>query len=62
MDDMLSYKYKLIVDKASDAIISIDDRGYITDFNKSAEIMFGYSKAEVKGQKVNILMPSPHRE
>ena len=40
MDDMLSYKYKLIVDKASDAIISIDDRGYITDFNKSAEIMF----------------------
>lgn len=56
------HKYKLIVDRASDAIISIDSGGYIIDFNRSAEIMFEYNKSELYGQKVNILMPSPHRE
>jgi len=54
--------YKLIIDKASDAILSIDKNGYILDVNQSAEDMFGYSKSELLHQKVNILIPSPHRE
>jgi PAS domain S-box-containing protein len=47
---------------AADAIITIDQRGIIDGINPAAERMFGYSQAEVLGQNVSILMPSPYRD
>jgi len=53
---------RAIVETATDAIITIDERGTIASFNQGAERMFGYVAGEVMGQRVNMLMPSPDSE
>lgn len=45
-----------------DAMVVIDERGAILSFSAAAEKMFGYSEAEVLGENVSMLMPSPDRE
>jgi PAS domain-containing protein len=50
-----------ILDNAIDGIITIDSRGTVDSFNRSAERIFGYPADEVIGQNVSILMPEPHR-
>ena len=45
-----------------DAMVVIDETGTILSFSAAAERTFGYSEADVIGQNVNILMPSPDRE
>ncbi|MBB3764921.1 two-component system sensor histidine kinase NtrB [Sphingomicrobium lutaoense] len=51
-----------IAEAVPDAMILIDETGHIEAFSKSAEQMFGYGEAEVLGENVSMLMPSPHRE
>ena len=51
-----------ILNNSEGAIITMNDKGCIQTFNKTAETMFGYNKHEVLGKNVNILMPSLHRE
>ena len=46
-----------IEETSLDAIITITDHGLIRSFNPAAEKLFGFSKAEVMGQNVSILMP-----
>ncbi|MDX9974961.1 MAG: PAS domain S-box protein [FCB group bacterium] len=53
---------RAIVENAVDAIITITEQGIVQYFNPSAERMFGYCAAEVRGLNVSTLMPSPHRE
>ncbi|HHY85519.1 MAG TPA: PAS domain S-box protein [Verrucomicrobia bacterium] len=55
-------RLRAILETAVEAIITIDERGQIESFNRAAERMFGYSAAEVIGQNVSLLMPSPYRE
>lgn len=50
-----------IVGIAADAIICMDDLQRITFFNSGAEQIFGWSSAEVLGQRIEILMPERHR-
>jgi len=45
-----------------DAMVVIDERGHILSFSAAAEQMFGFTQAEVVGENVSILMPSPDRE
>jgi len=45
-----------LIQTSQDAVISIDRHGGIILFNPAAERMFGYTQAEVIGQKVNMLM------
>ena len=45
-----------LIQTTQDAVISIDRQGCIILFNPAAEHMFGYTQAEVMGQKVNFLM------
>ncbi len=49
-----------ILDNLLCGVVTIDDRGIMQDFSKTAEKMFGYSASEVVGKNVSILMPNPY--
>jgi len=49
-----------LVETTQDAVITIDRQGYIELFNPAAERIFGYSREEISGQKVQLLMPEPY--
>ena len=51
---------KAIVDSTVDGIVTIDHMGNVQTFNKACENLFGYSKDEVIGKNVNMLMPEPY--
>ena len=51
-----------ILETVPDAMIVIDEVGRIISFSAAAERMFGYSEAELLGENVSTLMPSPDRE
>ncbi len=60
--EMKEREFAAVFHSTVDGIILIDDRGIIESFNRSAEVVFGYTSAEVKGRNVSMLMPMPHRE
>ena len=45
-----------------DAMVVIDEKGTILSFSAAATKMFGYGEADVLGQNVKMLMPSPDRD
>ncbi len=49
-----------IMDTVIDGIITIDPKGMVQSFNKSAERIFGYMGHEVTGKNIKILMPEPY--
>lgn len=51
-----------ILDTIPDAMIVIDEQGRILSFSTAAEEMFGFREAELLGENVSTLMPSPDRE
>jgi PAS domain S-box-containing protein len=51
---------RTLIETTQDALVSIDRQGRVVMFNPAAERMFGYSKAEIAGQKVNRLMAEPY--
>jgi len=46
-----------IVESSDDAIVAKDLNGIITNWNKSAERIFGYTESEVLGKPITILIP-----
>ena len=55
-------KFAGIVSISADAIISVDDAFRITDFNRGAERIFGWSAYEILGQPLDVLIPERWRE
>jgi two-component system, LuxR family, sensor kinase FixL len=51
-----------ILETVPDAMVVIDDHGIVKSFSSTAVRLFGYSSAEVLGQNVKTLMPSPYRD
>ena len=51
-----------ILETVPDAMVIIDAKGRILSFSKAAERLFGFAEAELVGENVSTLMPSPDRE
>jgi len=50
-----------IINSATDAIITINEDHVIVGFNRGAEQMFGYSRAEALGQDLTLIIPPPYK-
>jgi PAS domain S-box-containing protein len=46
-----------IVEAASEAIIFADREGRIRLWNRGAELVFGYTSAEVMGERLDLIIP-----
>jgi PAS domain S-box-containing protein len=55
-------RYRQLTEQTRDAIVLADQAGTITLFNPAAQVMFGYSEPEVRGQPLTILMPQELRQ
>ncbi|MGE3261258.1 MAG: PAS domain S-box protein [Bacteriovoracia bacterium] len=53
--------FRVFLDAAPDAIVVVDDGGHIVMANKLAEVMFAYSKEDLLGQRVEMLLPEKSR-
>lgn len=49
-----------VVETAAEAIITMSADGRIRTFNRAAEAMFGYTREEIIGEDVSMLMPTSH--
>jgi len=49
-----------IVENMADPLITIDEYGIVSLFNTAAEKTFAYTRDEVIGQNINMLMPEPY--
>lgn len=53
----VSASFEALADSATDAIVIIDEASTITFANPAVEHIFGYSRAELIGQSLDVLMP-----
>ena len=51
-----------VLETAIEAIITINEVGIVETMNSATQKIFGYTREEVIGNNVNMLMPSPYRE
>ena len=61
-DDTSEAYFRNVLESAPDAMVIIDHFGKITVVNGQAERMFGYSRKELLGQEVEMLLPEDVRE
>jgi len=54
--------FRTMLETAPDAMIIVDERGRIAIVNRQAEDMFGYSRAELLGHEVEMLLPESIRD
>jgi PAS domain S-box-containing protein len=54
-------KFRQLLESAPDAIVIIDQRGEIVLINAQTEALFGYSRQQLLGQPVEMLIPSVYR-
>src|ERR1041384_2944030 len=53
---------RAILESASEGIVIVDARGVIVTVNAKAEGMFGYPRAELVGQRLELLLPDRLRD
>ena len=53
-------QHRAVLETAVDGFVIIDALGIVRMFNRASEQMFGYAAAEVIGNNVRMLMPSPY--
>jgi PAS domain S-box-containing protein len=56
-------RVRSIIDTALDAVIGMDERGHILDWNRRAETIFGWARAEAIGRELGeTIIPPQYRE
>jgi PAS domain S-box-containing protein len=56
-------KLRAMIENALDAVIAMDQKGIITEWNRQAEIIFGWSHREAVGSELaELIIPSTYRE
>lgn len=50
-------RFEAVLDASPDAIVITDDQGVVEIFNASAERMFGWQEADIRGQSIARLLP-----
>ncbi len=54
---------RLIVDRALDAVITIDTDGHVTSWNPQAEVLFGWTRSDVIGRRLaEVIVPPQYRD
>lgn len=56
-DLVVDGRYKKTLDQSIHAVVTIDSRNSVIDFNDAAERLWGFRREEVIGQNVNMLVP-----
>ena len=54
-------RFRLVIESAPNAIVMVNDQGNITLVNSQTEKFFGYSREELLGQPVEVLVPHRFR-
>ncbi len=55
-------KYRSLMESSSDGIVLVDRRGRIDAVNRKVEVMTGYSRPQLIGQAVEVLVPARYTE
>jgi PAS domain S-box-containing protein len=58
---MIEARYRDLLESTPDAIVIVNRTGRIVLANGQAEAVFGYARAELLGQPMEVLMPERHR-
>src|SRR5690606_12540462 len=55
--------YRIVLESAPDAIVGMDEQGAITDWNRQAELVFGWTKAQAIGRRLpELILPVESRD
>jgi PAS domain S-box-containing protein len=60
-NDTVAARLAGLLDSAMDGILSVDQQQRIVLYNRAAEAIFGWSAAEVRGQRLEMLIPERFR-
>jgi PAS domain S-box-containing protein len=55
-------KFRSLLESAPDAMVIVNTDGKVTDINRQSEALFGYTREELLGKSVEILVPERHAE
>ena len=50
-------RFAQLVEMAPDAMVFVNDKGVITQINRQTEVLFGYDRQELVGQRLELLVP-----
>ena len=61
--DEVRARFEKVIETANDAFVSLDEKGAVTEWNRSAELAFGWTRAEALGKRLaDLIIPAELKE